>query len=142
MITKGNFNPTTPYFTKKGFDTLVCPWDNRENVRSLTHSAKKNGAMGVIFTTCTIFRRSSATPDTGEHRRGAWMIRLLCPTPRRRRFCGVFTTRTGISTFPDGTGTKWNSKKSLHKNGIDRDRTDGSGLFPVTRLFPPRAYCL
>ena len=48
---KGNFNPTTPYFTKKGFDTLVCPWDNRENVRSLTHSAKKNGAMGVIFTT-------------------------------------------------------------------------------------------
>ncbi len=48
---KKNFNPTTPYFMEKGFDTLVCPWDGRENIRSLTNNAKALGTTGVLFTT-------------------------------------------------------------------------------------------
>ena len=45
------FNPTTKVFMDKGFDTLICPWDNRENVRSVCESARSLGAMGVILTT-------------------------------------------------------------------------------------------
>lgn len=48
---KNGKNPTTPYFMAKGFDTLVCPWDNSENVRSLAENAKKLGALGIMLTT-------------------------------------------------------------------------------------------
>lgn len=48
---KNGFNPTTKYFMDKGFDTVVCPWDNGENVRSLCADAKKLGAYGVLYTT-------------------------------------------------------------------------------------------
>lgn len=48
---RNGFNPTTPYFMEHGFDTLVCPWDNAENVRSLAENAKKLGAYGIILTT-------------------------------------------------------------------------------------------
>ena len=46
-----NFNPTTKVFMDKGFDTVICPWDNRENIRSCCADAKRLGAMGVILTT-------------------------------------------------------------------------------------------
>ena len=46
-----DFNPTTKFIMDKGFDTVVCPWDNRENIRSLCSDAKKLGAYGVILTT-------------------------------------------------------------------------------------------
>ena len=46
-----DFNPTTSYFMAKGFDTVVCPWDNHENIRSLSSDAKKLGAYGVLLTT-------------------------------------------------------------------------------------------
>jgi hypothetical protein len=45
------FNPSTAYFIEKGFDTVVCPWDDHENIRSLAVDAKKYGAMGMILTT-------------------------------------------------------------------------------------------
>jgi len=46
-----DFNPTTGYFMEKGFDTVVCPWDNPENIRSLSSDVKKLGAYGIILTT-------------------------------------------------------------------------------------------
>ena len=45
------FNPTTEYFMKRGFDTVVCPWDGHENIRSLSADVKKLGAYGIILTT-------------------------------------------------------------------------------------------
>ena len=36
---------------EKGFDTVVCPWDNPENIRSLSSDVKKLGAYGIILTT-------------------------------------------------------------------------------------------
>ena len=48
---RNGFNPTTKYFTDKGFKTVVCPWDNMENLRSLSADAKKLGAYGVLYTT-------------------------------------------------------------------------------------------
>ena len=48
---QNEFNPTTSYFMEKGFDTMVCPWDEPENIRSLSADAKKKGTHGVILTT-------------------------------------------------------------------------------------------
>jgi len=48
---QNGYNPTTPYFTEKGFDTVICPWDNTENLRSICADVKKYGAFGVIMTT-------------------------------------------------------------------------------------------
>ena len=45
------FNPTTKYFMDRGFDTVVCPWDGHENIRSLAADAKKLGAYGILLTT-------------------------------------------------------------------------------------------
>ncbi|MBR4896481.1 MAG: hypothetical protein IKZ41_08630, partial [Clostridia bacterium] len=42
---------TTSVLMNKGFDTVVCPWDDRENIRSLAADAKKLGAYGIILTT-------------------------------------------------------------------------------------------
>lgn len=47
----GGFNPTTKYFMDRGFDTVVCPWDGHENIRSLAADAKKLGAYGILLTT-------------------------------------------------------------------------------------------
>ena len=47
----GGFNPTTKYFMERGFDTVVCPWDGHENIRSLAADAKKLGAYGILLTT-------------------------------------------------------------------------------------------
>ena len=35
----------------RGFDTVVCPWDGHENIRSLAADAKKLNAFGIILTT-------------------------------------------------------------------------------------------
>lgn len=43
--------PTAAYFMEKGFDTLLCPWDNYENMSSLTAAAQELHAMGVMATT-------------------------------------------------------------------------------------------
>ncbi len=48
---KNDFNPTTKFIMDKGFDTVVCPWDNWENIRSLSADAKRLGAYGIILTT-------------------------------------------------------------------------------------------
>ena len=48
---RDGFNVTTSVLMNKGFDTVVCPWDNRENIRSLAADAKKLGAYGIILTT-------------------------------------------------------------------------------------------
>lgn len=44
-------NATTRYFMDKGFDVLLSPWDDLENVRSLAENAKTMGAKGVLCTT-------------------------------------------------------------------------------------------
>ena len=48
---RNGYNPTTPYFIEKGFDTVICPWEDPENVRSICADVKKYGAKGVIMTT-------------------------------------------------------------------------------------------
>ena len=48
---KNGQNVSTQYFLDRGFDTLVCPWDDKENIRSLAADAKRLGAMGVMLTT-------------------------------------------------------------------------------------------
>lgn len=48
---RDGYNPTTSYFIGKGFDTVICPWDNRENIRSISLDAAKYGAFGMIMTT-------------------------------------------------------------------------------------------
>ncbi len=48
---RNGFNVTTSVLMAKGFDTVVCPWDNRENIRSLAADAKKLGASGILLTT-------------------------------------------------------------------------------------------
>lgn len=48
---KKGYNPTTPYFISKGFDTVICPWDDAENIRSISSDVKKYGARGIIMTT-------------------------------------------------------------------------------------------
>ncbi len=44
-------NPTAAYFIGHGFDTLLCPWNNAENVRGLCDAARDHRAMGVLLTT-------------------------------------------------------------------------------------------
>lgn len=48
---QNGFNPSTPYFIERGFDTVICPWDDFGNIRTLSADVKKYGAMGVILTT-------------------------------------------------------------------------------------------
>ncbi len=48
---RNDFNVSTAILMEKGFDTVVCPWDDRENIRSLASDAKKLGAYGVMLTT-------------------------------------------------------------------------------------------
>lgn len=43
--------PTAEYFMEKGFDVLLCPWNQAENVKRLCNTTKCLGAMGVIMTT-------------------------------------------------------------------------------------------
>ncbi len=44
-------NPTTEYFMKAGFDTVVCPFDDIRNIRGTSQSAARLGAYGVMLTT-------------------------------------------------------------------------------------------
>lgn len=48
---RNDFNVTTPVLMDKGFDTVICPFDDRENIRSISYDAKKLNAYGVILTT-------------------------------------------------------------------------------------------
>ena len=48
---KNEQNVSTQRFLDRGFDTIVCPWDDTENIRSLSNDAKRLGAMGVMLTT-------------------------------------------------------------------------------------------
>lgn len=42
---------TSKHLMDQGFDTLLCPWDKRENIKGLTEAAKKLNAFGVLATT-------------------------------------------------------------------------------------------
>lgn len=44
-------NPTAPYLRSLGFDVLLSPWDNPENIRSLVTNAIDSDVMGVLLTT-------------------------------------------------------------------------------------------
>ncbi len=47
----GAENPTARYFIEKGFDTIVSPWNDLKNVLSLSESARRLNAYGVMLTT-------------------------------------------------------------------------------------------
>ena len=90
-------NPTTPYFMEKGFDTILCPWDNLNNILSLSESARRLNAYGVMLTTwhhLPAFTRrlyeaanmlwcdcSSGYPKTG-HNDAAAILRKVHASPR------------------------------------------------------------
>ena len=42
---------STAYFMEKGFDVLLSPWDDYENLRALSSYAQEAGAAGVLLTT-------------------------------------------------------------------------------------------
>ena len=48
---KNEQNVSTQIFLDRGFDVILCPWDDHENIRSLSANAKKLGIMGVMLTT-------------------------------------------------------------------------------------------
>lgn len=43
--------PTSKFFIEQGFETLLCPWDDGENMKGLAEGAKKLHALGVLATT-------------------------------------------------------------------------------------------
>ncbi len=43
--------PSVAYFADAGFDVLACPWDNRDNVRTLAHATRAHRAAGMLVTT-------------------------------------------------------------------------------------------
>ena len=102
---KKGYNPTTPYFISKGFDTVICPWDDPENIRSISSDVKKYGARGIIMTTwhhLPNFLHGAAywancAWSAGEN---AWGARFAEPACLLRRLCdaaGSFE-RSGWST--------------------------------------------
>jgi len=74
---RNGFNPTTALFMEKGFDTVVCPWDDPENIRSLSESAKTLGAYGVILTTW--HHLPNFLRDAGTWANSVWMKDLYIP---------------------------------------------------------------
>lgn len=42
---------TVPYLKEKGFDVLICPWDNMKNVKACVDTARSEGVMGFMDTT-------------------------------------------------------------------------------------------
>ncbi|MBQ7982073.1 MAG: family 20 glycosylhydrolase, partial [Clostridia bacterium] len=48
---KNGENVSTQVFLDRGFDVILCPWDNHENIRSLSQNVKQMGAMGLMLTT-------------------------------------------------------------------------------------------
>ncbi|MBQ8641696.1 MAG: family 20 glycosylhydrolase [Clostridia bacterium] len=48
---KNGENLSTPYFQRHGFDVVLCPWSDPENIRSLCRNAGDMAAYGVILTT-------------------------------------------------------------------------------------------
>ena len=73
----GGFNPTSALFMEKGFDTLICPWDDPENVRSVAENVKTLGAYGILLTTW--HHLTSFLRDAGTWANCAWMKDLSVP---------------------------------------------------------------
>jgi len=48
---KNGENVSTQVFLDRGFDVILCPWDNHENIRSLSQNVKQMGIMGLMLTT-------------------------------------------------------------------------------------------
>jgi hypothetical protein len=49
-ITQGQAS-TSEYFLRQGFTTLLCPWHDNENIRTLGAEAQRMGAFGLLATT-------------------------------------------------------------------------------------------
>ena len=71
------FDPTSKLFMEKGFDTIICPWDDPENVRSVSGSVKTLGAFGVMFTSWD--HLPAFLQDAGSWANCAWMKELYPP---------------------------------------------------------------
>jgi hypothetical protein len=95
---QNGYNPTTPYYIEKGFDTVLCPWDNHENIRSLSVDVKKYGAKGLIMTTwhhLTGYLNSAAywsncAWSAGEHPYGTYNAENACLLRRLHDAKGSF----------------------------------------------------
>ena len=44
-------SPSSEYLMKQGFETVLCPWDGRNNIQSLGEAADRLNAMGLMVTT-------------------------------------------------------------------------------------------
>ena len=71
------FDPTSSLFMEKRFDTVICPWDHPENVRSVAESVKTLGAFGIMFTTWD--HLPAFLQDAGTWANCAWMKELDPP---------------------------------------------------------------
>ena len=44
-------SPSSEYLMEQGFETVLCPWDGRNNIQSLGEAADRLNAMGLMVTT-------------------------------------------------------------------------------------------
>ena len=57
--------PSAAYFIEKGFETVLCPWDGRNNAASLGTAADRLHAKGLMMTTWHHLPEMLRTLDTG-----------------------------------------------------------------------------
>lgn len=43
--------PTTDYFISEGFETVICPWDNEDDINSMCLYSKEGNSIGILLTT-------------------------------------------------------------------------------------------
>lgn len=59
--------PTSEYFMEKGFDTLLCPWHDSQNINTLGLEAQRMKAYGLLATTWhTLQNHITLIPRAGE----------------------------------------------------------------------------
>lgn len=90
-----NVNVSTKVFMDAGFDVILCPWDNPENVRSLCANVKELNAFGVMMTTwhhlpAFLPKMYAAADDAWDasdrshsaaRTEAAALLRTVCPAP-------------------------------------------------------------
>ena len=57
--------PSAEYFMQKGFETVLCPWDGRNNIPSLGTAADRLQARGLMVTTWHHLPEMLRTFDVG-----------------------------------------------------------------------------
>ena len=57
--------PSSAYFMEMGFETVLCPWDGRNNIQSLGAAADRLRARGLMVTTWHHLPEMLRTLDVG-----------------------------------------------------------------------------